>query len=222
VPRDHRSLGLPKGQTPSPYELVLGDELSHLHPRLQQYFAAIPAGQHGVGSGTFDTVGTPKRWLWPVLWILERQGVLFPVWERDVRFTVVNRPQLEADGHPAVTATRTFSTRARERRMLDEITTADGALVDYLGARRRYRAHLVASVEKGALTMSSTALAIRFGSAWLSVPRVLAPTVRLAEHFDDRSGRQHVSVTVTMPIVGRVYEYAGSFDYELRRDGGAE
>jgi len=208
---------LSKGAPLSPYEQVLGDQFPHLHPRLQAYFRGIPAGHAGVGTGTFETVGTPRRWLWPVLWILERQGVLFPVWERDVPFTVKNTPH-----GTTVTATRTFQTRKRARRMRDEITTEIGHLVDYLGTRRRYRAAFVASVERGSLTMTSTGMAVRVGSAWLAVPRWISPRVTLTERFDEQLAQQHVSVTTTVPGLGKVYEYAGSFDYELRLDGGAE
>ena len=40
--------------------------------------------------GTFDRVGTPRRWLWPVLRVLQRRRILFPVWEHDVPFTIEN------------------------------------------------------------------------------------------------------------------------------------
>jgi hypothetical protein len=61
----------------SPWEAALGDVLGGLHPRLRGYFAAIPAGHLGVGEGVFATVGTPRRWLWPLLWFFARDGVLF-------------------------------------------------------------------------------------------------------------------------------------------------
>ncbi|HAM25570.1 MAG TPA: DUF4166 domain-containing protein, partial [Microbacteriaceae bacterium] len=38
----------------------------------------------------------------------------------------------------------------------------------------------------------------------------------LLERFDDASGRQHVSVTLDAPLIGRLYEYSGSFTYEIR------
>lgn len=213
----------PERVSRSPYELALGDQISELHPRLQSYFRGIPHGWHGAGAGTFQTVGTPRRWFWPVLWVLERQGVLFPVWEREVPFTVLNRPVCDADGNAAVAATRTFRTRARHRRMVDAITAEGADLVDYLGFHRRYRAHLAASVGAGALAMSTTGLAVRIRNTWLTVPRWIAPVVTLTERFDERSGLQQVAVITTMPVIGRVYEYAGSFEYELRQDArGAE
>lgn len=39
--------------------------------------------------------------------------------------------------------------------------------------------------------------------------------VRLTERFDDDDERQHVRVTVAVPLVGMVYEYAGSFRYSV-------
>src|SRR5690606_961078 len=104
----------------------------------------------------------------------------------------------------------------------DEITTDAGHLVDYLGTRRRYRAGFSASVERGALTMASTGMSIRVGSVWLPAPRWICPKVTLTERFDDHLAQQHGSVTTTVPGIGRVYQYAGSFDYEVRQDGGSK
>ncbi len=36
------------------------------------------------------------------------------------------------------------------------------------------------------------------------------------ESFDDESGLQQVSVTIDAPLVGRLYEYSGSFRYGIR------
>jgi hypothetical protein len=207
--------------TPSPYEAVLGSQIAQLHPRLQAYFRGIPDGHHGAGAGVFATVGTPRRWLWPILRILARQGVLFPVWERDVPFNVVNLPTTAPSGHAAVSATRTFRLRAGDRNMVDSITSNGNTLIDYLGTERRYRGHFASSVEAGRLDLSMTRLAVRIRTAWVTLPRWISPTVTLTERFDDESGQPHVEVVTTMPVLGRIYEYAGSFDYELRpNDGG--
>ena len=54
--------------TRSPYELSIGAEvLARLHPRLRTYFGPVPPGHVGRGEGVFTVVGTPRRWLWPVL-----------------------------------------------------------------------------------------------------------------------------------------------------------
>jgi hypothetical protein len=205
--------------TESPYERVLGERITALHPGLQAYFRGIPTGFRGVGTGTFTRVGTPRRWLWPILWVLARQGVLFPVWAADVPFTVVNRSSLDGNV-PTVSAVRTFHFDAGDRRMVDAVTVTESALTDYLGIRRRYRAGFDASVVEGVLVMTSSGVAIRLGNRWLTVPRFLAPVVSLTERYEDATERQHVEVVTSVRGIGRIYEYAGSFRYELVQDEG--
>jgi hypothetical protein len=182
----------------SPYENCV--DLDGLDPRLRSYFGEIPAGSIGVGRGVFDVVGTPKRWLWPVLWVLGRQGVVFPAWARDVPFTVTNRPDAGSlSGH------RTFHFAGGDRTMVDRI---DPQLVDTLGTRGQYHAPLVGEVVDGALRLRSTSL-------WLGKLR-LPGRVEVTERWND--GLQHVAVTITVPVVGRVYEYSGHFAYEIMDD----
>jgi hypothetical protein len=50
----------------------------------------------------------------------------------------------------------------------------------------------------------------------LWIPGVLAPKVSLLESFDEEHDRQRVSVVLRHPLLGRLYEYAGWFAYELR------
>ena len=208
------------GAAGSPYELVLGERISQLHPRLQTYFRGIPDGFHGVGAGTFTRVGTPRRWLWPILWVLARQGVLFPVWASDVPFTVVNRGIRGSNGRVAVNAVRTFHFDFGDRHMVDAVTADATGLADYLGVRRRYRARFEVSVVGGQLVLASTAVAVRLGKLWVTAPGFLAPMVTLSERYDDVNERQHVEVITSMRGLGRIYEYAGSFDYELRPNKG--
>ena len=136
--------------TRSPYQLTTPPEvLDRLHPRLRAYFGPIPTGHVGRGEGVFDVVGTPRRWLWPVLAWFARDAVMFPVWERDVPFTVENRPARVGRGSAAsleariaVRAHRTFRFRAGSRTMVDAITAGPDGLVDHLGRRGRISALL--------------------------------------------------------------------------------
>ena len=199
----------------SPYEIALGPEFAKLHPRLKEYFAGIPAGRAGIGAGTFDVVGTRRLWLWPVLWMLGRQGIVFAAWRRSVPFTVLNGPTVDAFGNPAVLGIRTFKFRLGDRVMTDAITAERRGIVDYLGINRRWVARLSAEVIDSQLRLESTAIAVRFGRLELKIPRSVAPVVELIERFDDAADRQHVSVSITSPQFGRLYEYSGSFAYSV-------
>lgn len=199
----------------SPYEAVLGGSLDGLHPRLRAYFGAIPAGHAGYGHGVFDTVGTPRRWLRPLIGLLAGPDVLFPVWEQSVPFSIVNCPARE-DGRPAVAAVRGFRFAGGHRDMVDLIAATAEGLSDRLGSRRRFEALFSCRVSDGALMMRSTRVSIRVGRRRIRVPVALAPRVSLVERFDDDSDRQHVEVIMTMPLLGRVYEYAGYFSYQVQ------
>jgi hypothetical protein len=210
---------------PSPYEVVLGEVFGDLHPRLRAYFAEIPSGSVGRGHGTFDRVGTPRRWLWPVLAILARQGIAFPIWEKDVPFEVENRAvnTPTAPHHPTVGARRTFCFRNTQRHMIDAITVESAAtgelvLVDQLGPDSRIGTQLRALVRDGALELRSsktTATTVRIGRRRIRIPAVIAPTVTLTERFDDAEDKQQVSVVLALPLLGRIYEYAGLFEYAI-------
>lgn len=186
---------------PTPYETTL--DLSALHPRLATYFTV---GGSGRGEGVFDTVGSPRRWLWPVLWVLGRQGVVFPYWGGPVPFTVTNTPM-----DAALAATRTFHFPTGDRSMVDLMSAAGGRLHDELGVARRYRAQLSGRVVDGALVLASTCLSLRLGRVYLPLPA----RVEVTERWDDTRGQQHVSAVITAPLVGRVYEYAGHFTYRV-------
>jgi hypothetical protein len=183
---------------------MLGEDLPGLHPQLRRYFAAIPPGRVGRGAGVFERVGTPRRWLWPLLAVLARSGVLFPVWARDVPFAVENRP----DGQ-TLRARRTFRLPGGDRIMVDAVEAVEGMIVDRLGRSGAIRAILAASVQDGALRLESTR------ATWRGVPIPSAPRVTLTERWDEVAGRQHVALTLDVPLLGRIYEYAGHFDYAV-------
>jgi len=190
--------------TPSPWRRVLVDELDALHPRLARYFAAIPEGSVGRGFGVFDEVGSPRRGLRPVLAVLGRMGVLFPVWGHGIPFRVENRPDGEL-----LRARRVLELPTGERVMVDAIGVEGGVLVDRLGRRGTVRAAFDAAVADGALRLRSRA------TSWRGIPIPFAPTVTLVERFDDGMSRQHVSMTLDARFLGRLYEYSGYFDYAV-------
>jgi hypothetical protein len=197
----------------SPWQVALGPSIAGLHPRLVAYFGAIPSGSVGVGEGVFDVVGTPRRWLWPVLAVLGRSRIVFPVWERDVPFGVVNRARAGA-----VDAVRTFRFAGGDRMMVDSIGIRGGQLTDRLGTRGRIESALEATIVDGHLELRSTRVTLRIGRMRIRIPAAIAPRVTLTERFDDEASVQRVSLALDAPLIGRVYEYSGSFTYSITGD----
>jgi hypothetical protein len=198
-------------QERSPWEAALGEGVEGLHPQIRAYVRRLPAGSVGRGVGRFDVIGTPRRWLRPALAVLARQGVLAPAWERGVPFVVSNR--LDDDGW--LRAERTVDLARGAWTMRDAVTIRAGALIDDLGVAGRYRATLAAWVEDGALRLRSTGVSVRIGALHLPLPSLLAPVVHLREGFDDGTGRQRVHLRVEHPLLGRLYEYRGTFGYGI-------
>ncbi|WP_341974028.1 DUF4166 domain-containing protein [Microbacterium sp. LWO13-1.2] len=195
----------------SPYARALGDRIHELHPALRTYFQAIPDGSVGVGEGVLHRIGTPRRWLWPFLRPLERLGVIVACWENDVPFRVENRTiASRAIGE------RAFHLARGSWTMRDAVAlTRHGRVVDELGEPGLIAACFDVDVRDGSLILTSRAVGIRLGRLRIRLPRPLSPAIRLTERFDDVLGRQIVELTVTAPVIGRVYEYSGDFTYSI-------
>jgi hypothetical protein len=213
----------------SPYELTLGSALDDLHPVIRRYVGAVPEGKRGYGRGVLEAVGTPRRWLWPALRVLAAQNVMFPVWEQNVPFTVVNAPLTDRNGRTAVVAARRFDLGGGPATMLDAITAENpgpDGLVVHMGTDRLLRVRLTARVVRGELHLASTEVELRVGKHFLALPEFLAPRVSVVDRYDDAAdggaGAQRVSVHVDAPILGRLYEYEGTFHYEIRDAAPAE
>ncbi|MBX3099800.1 MAG: DUF4166 domain-containing protein [Salinibacterium sp.] len=185
--------------------------MADLDAGLRAYFGDIPHGYVGRGHGVFDVVGTPKRWLWPALALLARDGIVFPVWEHAVPFTVTNRPTVDG----TVRATRVFQFAGGDRTMTDEIGVTSAGLTDRLGTNGRVSARFDARVVNGRLVLESTGVDLRIGPFLLRW-RVLTPRVSLIERTD--GDHQHVSLRMSLPFVGTLYEYSGSFSYAVEKD----
>jgi hypothetical protein len=70
--------------------------------------------------------------------------------------------------------------------------------------------------------MSSTSLRVRIGRKSLPIPKLVAPRVALVERFDDATDLQRVAVTVDLPLIGRLFYYAGAFSYEIKPSNGGQ
>lgn len=198
----------------SPYLRALGEQRRRLHPALLGYFTAVPRGSVGVGEGVFDRVGTPRRWLWPLLKLMEGTGVVISGWHENVPFTVRNRTVVSK-----AIGVRTLKLPGGDWVMKDIVTARPhGTVVDQLGEPTSLAVEFDVSVDGDALALRSTRVGVRLGRVRVRIPRLIAPVVRLRESAEKQAGRQRVALTVDMPLIGRIYEYEGVFSYRLEAD----
>jgi hypothetical protein len=103
-------------------------------------------------------------------------------------------------------------TRTMEDTML---AGRDGLLHDFLGRRRFLEVSLRLEISaEGWLRMRSVGTWLWLGRMRVPVPRILSAQVDLTEWWHAESASQRVDVTLTHPVLGRVFEYRGSFVYE--------
>jgi len=201
----------------SPYAAALGDRVGELHPGLQAYFRAIPAGTVGIGTGVFERIGCPhavvRALLAPLLRPLQRRGAVFAGWAEQVPFTVRNRD------HDGRSAERALHLPAGTWILRDHVRPLPGGrIVDHLGHPRLLAAIFDVRTDGGALELRSVRVGLRIGPLRLRIPRPLTPRILLRESADAASGRQRVALTVDLPLLGRIHEYTGTFRYEFEED----
>lgn len=162
----------------------------------------------------FSEVGTPRRWLWPFIAMVEGRGVVFAGWEREVPFRVFNRTV----GQRAV-AIREFDLPRGLWTMTDEVVASPrGGVSDRLGSPATIAMPFDIAVQGGALELTSRRAALALGSLRMTVPRALSPRVTLRESYDEPTAKQRIQLSVTMPLIGRVYGYTGLFTYRIEKD----
>lgn len=202
------------GISQSPYRRAIGRHFSQLHPVLQQYFSAIPAGHVGLGEGVFTRVGTPRRWLWPLLRPLQQHGVIYAGWAEHVPFRIENRTIASR-----ALAEREFHLPHGTWTMRDAVALGRyGRVVDELGEPGIVVASFNIAVDDGALSLTSHRVGLRLGNLRVRVPRFVSPVVRLTERFDDERAQQHIALTITAPLFGLIYEYDGWFTYRIEKE----
>lgn len=198
----------------SPYERALGDRISELHPKTAWYFRTIPDGQVGIGTGVFTRAGSPHRWLWPVFRIAESLGVAFAGWERDVPFRIENRTV----GGTAV-AVRYFDLPGRTWVMPDTVALGENRILrNEIGPHRTVVTTFDLDVQDGTVVLTIRRVGMRFGRLRIAAPRFLRPRIGLVERWDDGRQQHHVNMTIDAPLLGRVYEYTGYFDYVIESE----
>ena len=197
----------------APWAGALGEQLGQLSPALQAYFGGIPIGSHGIGEGVFTRVGTPRRWLWPVLAVLARWGIAWPVWEREVPFSIVNVPTPHG-----LIGVRRFRLSGGDRTMTDRVLLTPHGLRQRLGAGEPVVAELRIRPDAGGLRIESERIGVRVAGIRVSLPARWSPRVIVQERTLP-DGRQHVELELHLPGVGLIYQFAGAFSYRIERNG---
>jgi len=194
----------------SVYQRVLGVAFDDLDGQLRTYFGPIPAGFVGVGVGRYAEVGLRVRALRPLFALLGRCRIAFAEHAVDVPFTVQNVPGSQG----TLNATRTFEFATATREMSDSMRAVNGKLVDRIGAHGEIEIELEAHVRNGTLHLESRGLALRILGIRLPLPPIVK--VNLREEADSGGSRiQHVELKITMPGLGQIYGYHGTFTYTL-------
>lgn len=207
----------------SPYERALGDRIAELHPKTAWYFRTIPPGRVGTGRGVFTRAGSRRRWLRPVFRVTEALGVAFAGWERDVPFRIENRT---VDG--SAVAVRRFDLPGRSWVMSDSVSwvAGRGILRNEIGPRRTVVGTFDIEVRDAAVRLTGRRVGmrvgVRVGKRWVglrvAIPRFASPRIGLVERWDDERARHHVNLTIDVPLVGRIYEYTGYFEYTIESE----
>jgi len=98
--------------------------------------------------------------------------------------------------------------------MTDRVIFTRAGLRQRLGADERVVVELALEPDEEGLHIASQRVGIRMlGLRW-SLPAAWAPRVVVHERSLP-DGRQHVALTLDLPVLGRIYEYAGAFAYRV-------
>lgn len=198
----------------SPYLRALGEQRPALHPALSTYFSPVPRGRVGIGEGVFERVGTPRRWLWPILRLLQDGGAVLAGWHEQVPFTIRNRTIAGR-----AVSVRTLHLPDGDWVMKDTVMAGPGGrVIDQIGEPTTLAVSFDVAVDEHALTLRSRAMGVRVAGVRVRLPRLLAPVVRLRESAEKQAGLQRVELTVDAPLIGRIYEYAGTFTFRVEQE----
>lgn len=191
-----------------PYAALLHEDA--VADPLRAYFSPIPQDMVGRGRGVFELAGPRIRGTGALWRLLAHARIAFPERCVDVPFEVENT----SDPDGTRRARRIAHLPGRDRIMVDAMRATGGGIVDVLGADARIEVHLDVDGADGGVRMRSRRVRLRIGRIHLPLSHLVE--VRVDDGWDPRDRRQTVDVRVRMPVLGDVFGYRGSFEYELR------
>lgn len=149
----------------------------------------------------------------PFLSLGRHRNILVGDTGRDLPFRIENYPYADSLGRETVTFVRTFPRDRFDATMVYDDTRAQ--VMDYLGTHQHIAVPLALSVDdRGGLVIRSGRQRLLEGPLAVRLPAAATGTAVVSEHFDDRAGRFTIAVTVSNPVLGRIFGYWGSFTAE--------
>jgi Domain of unknown function (DUF4166) len=196
---------------PSIFQRALGPDFARLHPRLQRRFGiGLDSGEACVGTGVMTRVWNAGTVVRPFLSLGRRRNILLAEAGHDVPFRIENYPYADSYGRETVTFVRTFPTGRFDATMIYDHLQAQ--VVDYLGSHQHLATPLALSVaDRGGLIIRSGRLRLLEGPLALRVPSAATGTAVVSEHYDDQTEQFRIAVTVSNPLLGRIFGYWGTF-----------
>jgi len=199
------------------YERALGDAFNDLHPKVQERFGFTSEdGVACIGRGTMEYVRNGGLHVLPFLLFGTTHNTMFPEQNTAVPFTIRNYAYEDELGRETVTWLRTFE--MPRRRCFDAAmiySEERNRIVDYLGTHHHLAVDIDLSVsDRGGVEITTGAQRLYLGGVGTPLPRALSAQATVHEWYDDGEDCYRISVGVTNPVVGLVFEYTGSFEVE--------
>lgn len=196
------------------YERVLGDSFRQLHPQIQKRFGFSSRDRiAAIGYGVMKRIWFAK-WAAIPLYVGACRHIMFPQGGRDISFMIENFAYQDQFGRETVTWSRTFQFHKQLRKFDATMIYSEErqGIVDYLGTKQHLAVDLAVLVEpNGGIRIRSGDQ--RFYERWLQFrfPRPFTGTADVCEWYDDESESYRISVEVTSPLLGPVFQYEGQF-----------
>lgn len=200
-----------KGEPSSPFEPDLGPHRGELPQAFVDQYLFSP-GERVVLEGTMERVWRRGRWLWPFFWLASWSDLLFPETGTDVPVTVdIRAAKARAPRH---LWRRDFRfPGGRKRRFTSKIEYDDrlGSVIEAVGPAMALAIAWEMRFEPpSTLHLDCTGWVLRLGSLCVRLPEWLLGGGRAIETAPspDSIG---IDFTVSHPLLGDVFGYAGTF-----------
>lgn len=197
------------------YEKALGNQFQLLHPKLQEKFR-ISSNKNTaiVANGMMDVIKGGFPLLRPFFRLGLKKRILFPERGENIPFVIENYAYRDSYDRECVAWLRSFQFPNKARHFDATMIYSEKrkGIVDYFGTHHDFVSELTMEVlENGGLRILSTSQSIiRFGKMF-RLPNVLKGIAEITEWYDDLHDQFHVHVCVKNPLVGKLFEYIGTF-----------